>query len=104
MGRYVRQFEVSITFDDEVITATMEQATQEDLLGFDPSDKLGMLRRFRDRMGAAIVELRGPKDAAGTQVSKDEFLSKAYFSSAVMQLGDKWIERASPQNPPSPGA
>jgi hypothetical protein len=104
VGRYVRQFEVSITFDDEVITATMEQATQEDLLGFDTSDKLGMLRRFRERMGVAIVDLRGPRDAAGSQVPKEEFLSKAYFSSAVMDLGEKWIERATPQNPPSPGA
>lgn len=104
MGRYVRQFEISITFDEEVIKATMEQATSEDLLGFDTSDKLGMLRRFRERMGPAIVNLTGPTDAAGSQVSKEEFLSKAYFAPAVSELGEKWIERASPQNPPSPGA
>lgn len=103
MGRYVRQFDESIEFDGEVITATFEQATQEDLLGFDPTDKLAMLLRFRERMGPAIIELKGPKDAAGTQVSKEEFLSKAYFSGAVMKLGEKWIDRATPQNPPSPG-
>lgn len=104
MGRYVRQFEVSITFDDEVITAIMEQASQEDLLALDPSDKIAMLRSLRERLGGAIVDLKGPKDAAGSQISKDEFLSKAYFSGAVLELGDKWIGRASPQNPPSPGA
>lgn len=99
MGRYVRQFEVSIEFDGETIKATLEQASQEDLLGFDTSDRLATLRRFRERMGPAIVNLVGPTDAAGTQVPKEEFLTKAYFAPAVSDLGEKWIERASPQNP-----
>lgn len=104
MGRYVRQFEISVGFDGDVIKVTMEQASQEDLLGFDMSDKLGMLRRFRERLGPAIVKLEGPMDAAGTQVPKEEFLSKAYFAPAITEIGEKWIARASPQNPSSPGA
>jgi hypothetical protein len=104
VGRYVRQFEVTVTVDDEPVTATLRQATQEDVLSLKAGDGLELLKGFRERLGNAIVELRGPTDAAGTQIPKDEFLSVAYFSGAVMQIGEKWIQKATPQNPSSPAA
>ena len=104
MGRYVRQFELTVTVDDEPITAVMRHATQEDVLSLNGEDKVALLRAFSARLSDAIIELRGPVDAAGVQIPKAEFLSVAYFAQAVMELGSKWVERATPRNPPSPGA
>lgn len=104
MGRYVRQFEITITVDDEPVTAVMRHASQEDVLSLNAEDKVALLRTFSARLGDAIIELRGPVDAAGVQVPKAEFLSVAYFASAVMEIGSKWVERATPKNPSSPGA
>ena len=104
MGRYVRQFEVTVPFDDESVIVTLRQATQEDVLSLSAEGGIALLKGFRERLGSAILDLRGPFDAAGVQVPKEEFLSVAYFSKAVMDLGQKWIERATPQNPSLPAA
>jgi hypothetical protein len=100
VSRYVRQFEATVTVDEEAVTAILQQATQDDVLSL-KADGGGveLLKGFRARLSDAIVELKGPTDAAGTQVPKDEFLTKAYFSKAVIELGTKWLERATPQNP-----
>jgi hypothetical protein len=100
VGRYVRQFEVTVTVDEESVTATLRQASQDDVLSLNPEGNgADLLRGFRSRLTDAIVDLKGPTDAAGVQISKDEFLSAAYFSKAVMDIGAKWLERATPQNP-----
>lgn len=104
MGRYVRQFEVTVTVDEETVTATLRQAKQDEVLSLKTGNTHEMLKGFRVHLGEAIVDLKGPTDAAGIQVPKEEFLSTAYFTSAVMELGQKWLERATPQNPSSPAA
>lgn len=104
MGRYVRQFEVTVTVDEEPVTAVLRQATHAEILSLPTGDNTALLKAFSEKLRDAIVELRGPTDAAGTQIPKDEFLSIAYFGKTVMAIGTKWIERATPQNPPSPAA
>lgn len=104
MGRYVRQFDVPITFDDELITVTLRQASQEEVFSMKADGGIEMLKGFRAALSDAILEIKGPTDAAGVQVPKDEFLSRAYFAKVVMEIGEKWIERATPQNPSSPAA
>lgn len=103
MGRYVRQFEVTVTVDGEPVRAVLKQALQDDVLSLKAGDGIELLKGFRTRLADAIVELHGPTDAAGVQVPKEEFLSAAYFTSALMELGEKWLAKATPQNPSSPG-
>lgn len=104
MSRYVRQFEATVFVDDEEVRATLRQASQDDVLSLKPDGGVELLKGFRARLADAIVELKGPTDAAGIQVPKEEFLFTAYFSKAVMELGAKWLERANPQNPQLPAA
>jgi hypothetical protein len=104
VGRYVRQFDVTVTHDGEPITATLKPPTVQDVLGFDSKlDQTRLYQGFRERLSENIVELKGPVDAAGTQVPKDEFLNAAYFMTAMMELGTEWLKRAMPANPSLPG-
>lgn len=99
MGRYVRQFEISVTHaDGEVITALVKPATTADVYSLDVAET-HLARTFQERMKDVIVELKGPTDAAGVQIPKEEFLSAAYFTKAVLDIGTEWLRRASPQNP-----
>lgn len=106
MGGYVRQFDVTVTHPDgERITAILKPAKWGDVshLGKGANED-EIVRGFQATLGEYIVELRGPTDAAGVQVTKEEFLSAAYFVPAVLEIGTEWIQRATPRNPPSPGA
>jgi hypothetical protein len=105
VGGYVRQFDVTVTHDGEPITATLKPAKAHDVLSLQGVDRTNvfLINAFQEKLAESIVELKGPLDAAGVQVSKEEFLGAAYFMSAVMQMGSEWLRRAMPQNPPSPG-
>jgi hypothetical protein len=104
VGRYVRQFDVTVTHDGEPIVATLTPAKFGDVMSLNGLNDEGLAKAFQEKLAENIVELKGPLDAAGVQVPKDEFLKVAYFMTAVMEIGTKWLERAVPQNPPSPGA
>lgn len=104
MGRYVRQFDVTVKHDDEPITVTLKPAKYGDVSSFKGGEDDQIVVQFQKLLAEYIVELKGPTDAAGVQVPKEEFLSVAYFAPAVIEIGTEWIKRATPQNPPSPGA
>jgi len=104
VGRYVRQFDVTVTHDGEQIVATLKPAKFCDVMSLNGLTDEGLAKAFQEKLSENIVEMKGPLDAAGVQVPKEEFLSVAYFMTAVMELGTAWLERAVPQNPSSPGA
>lgn len=106
MSGYVREVEAKSEIDGEVVIARLKQIKFTDamlLLALtDDSNKL--IAELQIKMGDYLLDLKGPTAADGTQVAKDEFLSVAYFNKAVLQIGVQWLGKASPQNPPSPGA
>lgn len=104
MGGYVRQFDVTVEQDGQPITATLKAASYGDVAGLDGAKDDALVRGFQKLLAEYIMELKGPTDAAGTQVPKEEFLSAAYFVRSVIEIGTKWVERATPKNPSSPGA
>lgn len=104
MGGYVRQFDITVMHDGEPIVATLKPAKFGEVMSLNGLNNEGLAKAFQEALAENIVEMKGPLDAAGVQVPKEEFLSVAYFMTAVMELGTKWLERAVPQNPPSPGA
>lgn len=105
MGGYVREIEASIDFDGEKIVARLKPVKFADAMGLvaNRGDNTVFVKSIQETMGKYLVSLSGPMAADGTQVSQEEFLSAAYFSQAVVELGTQWINKASPANPPSPG-
>lgn len=105
MGGYVRQFDVTVTMDGEPITVTLRQAKFGDVARVSPDMTPNeTVKVFQDILRGYIVEMKGPLDRAGTQVPKDEFLDMAYFAPAVIQIGQEWVERATPSDPCEPVA
>lgn len=99
MGRYVNQFEVTVTHDGEPITAVLRSADYGDVASLKGRDNDALIMEFQKLLANYIVELKGPTDAAGTQVAKETFLKAAYFAAPVIQIGSEWVKRAAPQNP-----
>jgi len=105
MGAFVRQFDVTVQHDGEPITVTLKPAKYGDVSPLQSAaTQDAVIKGFQSVLGEYITEMKGPFDAAGVQVSKDDFLSLAYFVKPVLEIGTEWVKRAAPQNPPSPGA
>lgn len=98
MGGYVRQFDVTVEQEGQPITATLKPARYADICALKGEDN-DVVRDFQRVLAEYIVDLKGPFDAAGVQVSKEEFLSAAYFMVPVLHIGTEWVKRATPQNP-----
>lgn len=101
MGRYVKQLEIPLVHDGEPYSVIIKPALYDDVISIDQDGDL--IKQFRERLDKYIVELR-MTDAAGVQVSKEDFLTVAYFAEAVMDAGTEWLKRAKPQNPRLPAA
>jgi len=106
VGGYVRQFDITVTHDGEPITVTLKPAKFGDVAKLQSAgdSQADLVKGFQTLLADYIIDMKGPMDAAGTQVPKDEFLSAAYFLQPVLEIGTGWVQRAMPQNPPLPGA
>lgn len=106
MSAYVREIEAKAEIDGETIIARLKQIKFSDammLMGL-TQDTNALVGELQTKMGEYLIDLKGPTAADGTQVSKEEFLSVAYFRAPVLEIGTQWLTKAQPQNPPSPGA
>lgn len=106
MSGYVREIEAKSEIDGESIVARLKQIKFADamlLMGL-TQDTNKLVGELQMKLGEYLIDLKGPTAADGTQVSKEEFLSVAYFKAPVLDIGTQWLTRATPQNPPSPGA
>jgi hypothetical protein len=104
VGGYVRQFDVTVEQDGQPITVTLRPAKYADITALKGDDQDAIVRGFQRVLAEYIVDMKGPVDAAGVQVLKEEFLSAAYFLVPVLHIGTEWVRRATPLNPQSPGA
>jgi hypothetical protein len=55
-------------------------------------------------MKGYVKALSGLKASDASDVTKDEFFESAYFIEVLTDVLVEWIERSTPQNPPSAGA
>lgn len=106
MGGYVRELDIPAkTGDGEEFTARLKPAKWLDVQKMrNLTDDEQLILEFQSILPNYLISLKGPTDAAGTQVTSEEFFSQAYFMSAVLEVGTEWVRKALPQNPQSPGA
>ncbi len=107
MSGYVREIVIKKTWDGDQVTIVMKPAKFGDLLTFGGTSKDGIAQKLPDwseKLKAYTKTLSGLKAHDASEVTVDEFYDSAYFIELVTDVLTEWLEKATPANPPSPGA
>ena len=104
MSGYVRQVTYKETFDGDAVEVVMRPLTQQDAMGLRGGDAEGMADKLRALVGNYVVELRGLRAADGTEVTKEELATNAYFLPLALNAAMELVKKASVQNPGMPAS
>lgn len=108
MSGYVRDIIIKRQWQGDDVTIVMKPAKFVDLMGFGKFDRgtfaQEQLPAFSEKLKGYTKTLSGLKAHDASEISVDEFYENAYFIELVTEVLSEWLGKATPSNPPSPGA
>ena len=108
MSEYVRDIIVKKRFQNDDVTIVLSPVKFSDALKFAGLDtkslKAEQLVPMMGDMKGYVKTLSGLKARDASAVTIDEFFELAYFVELLTDVLSEWIERSTPENPPSAGA
>ena len=111
MSGYVRDIVIKKHWQGDDVTIVMRQAKFGDLLGVTQYLKDGKVQIPISEFDALLAKMKpytkaldGLKAHDASCVTIDELYESAYFLDLLTDVMTEWLSKATPANPPSPGA
>lgn len=111
MSGYIRDIVIKTRWDGDDITVVMKPAKFVDLFRFtrylvDGKVKIPVeeLASVLEATKSNVTSLTGLRTHDAKNVTVDELFGGAYFFELAQEIMAEWLAKASPANPPSPGA
>lgn len=101
MSGYVRDIVIKKRWEGDDVTVVMLPIKYGDMFAI---GKSAPLQESFEKMKPYTKTLSGLKAHDASDVTIDEVYSSAFFIDLLTEIFKEWLSKATPQNPPSPGA